>query len=201
MLFRSRAADYNPSTKVWVDSSGNSRSISAAASLITGSPSLVTTPAANGVSRSFQVVAGDGSTAIKFNNPVLPEYTLLTLARYSGTTRGRIFNGDGVNWLSGFWSNNRGVAYYNGWLTSSSRGNINDWLASTSYWSGGQGYYRANGVQIATGGGYSSLPPLGVHAGSYSNEVSQYEIAEVLIYNRTLTSAEIGKVEQYLGST
>jgi uncharacterized repeat protein (TIGR02543 family) len=198
---RFRAADYNASSKVWLDSSGNGRDISAASSLIGGSPTLVTTTVANGSSRSFQAVAGDGTTWLKFNNPILTDYTLFTVARYSGSVRGRIFNGASYNWLSGFYGGSRGVAFYEGWLTSANLGVATDWLASTSYWTGGTGYYRANGVQRATGGGYSGLPSLGVNAGSYSGEVSQYEIAEVLIFNRTLSSAEISRVEQYIGST
>ena len=40
-----------------------------------------------------------------------------------------------------------------------------------------------------------------MNAGSYGGEVSQYEIAEVLIFDRTLSGAEIANVERYIGFT
>jgi uncharacterized membrane-anchored protein len=38
------------------------------------------------------------------------------VTRYAGANRGRIFNGEQYNWLSGHHSGKVGVAYHEGWL-------------------------------------------------------------------------------------
>jgi len=197
---RFKAADYNAATKVWADSSGNARNITSAR--IGGSPTVVSSAVGNGNSVSIPALAGGTGTSIRYTTEVLPTYTLFTVARYSGNSRGRIFNGDGQNWLAGFWSGNRGVAHFNGWLSNSSSnlGTVTHWLASTSYPSGGTSYYRAGGAQRGTGGSYHNLPLLVTNTGSHA-EPSDYEIAEVLIYGRVLTGNEIAEVERYLGVT
>ncbi|NBP25065.1 MAG: hypothetical protein EBU81_11055, partial [Proteobacteria bacterium] len=197
---RFKAADYNGLAKVWSDSSGNGRNITSA--MIGGSPTLTNSAAGNGNAVSFPVVAGGTSTSIRYTTAILPNHTLFTVARYAGGSFGRIFNGDGQNWLAGFYGGMRGVAHFNGWLSNSSSnlGTVTHWLASTSYPSGGTSYYRADGAERGSGGGYSSLPFLVTNTGS-SAEPSDYEIAEVLIYDRVLTGSEIAAVERYIGVT
>ncbi|MFM8335040.1 MAG: glycine-rich domain-containing protein, partial [Opitutaceae bacterium] len=194
---RFKATDYNAATKVWTDSSGNTRNITSA--MIGGSPALITSAAGNGSSASFPVVAGGTSSSIKYTATTLPNYTLFTVARYAGSSRGRIFNGDGQNWLAGFWNGSRGVAHFNSWLTGATAnvGTVTDWLLSTSYPSGGTSYYRADGVQRGTGGSYHNLPLLTTN----TSEPSDYQIAEVLIYDRVLAANEIAEVERYLSLT
>ncbi|NBP24797.1 MAG: hypothetical protein EBU81_09675, partial [Proteobacteria bacterium] len=194
---RFKAADYNASTKSWTDSSGNSRNITS--SSIGGSPTVISSAAGNGNSLSITAVAGGTNTSIRYTTEVLPTYTLFTVARYAGSSRGRIFNGDGRNWLAGFWNGNRGVAHFDSWLAGSTGniGTVTDWLLSTSYPSGGTSYYRADGVQRGTGGSYHNLPLLATN----TSEPSDYQIAEVLIYDRVLGSNEIAEVERYLSLT
>tara|TARA_B110000503_G_scaffold143399_1_gene244638 strand:- start:328 stop:2601 length:2274 start_codon:yes stop_codon:yes gene_type:complete len=111
--------------------------------------------------------------------------------------RSRIFDGIGNNWLSGFHSGDTGVAYHNGWATTSTSGDLhgNDWVFSTD-----QRYlYRSNGVTrgINIGGGQSTQ--LSVNYGTYyTSQSSTWAIAEIIVYNRALNSTEYTNVENYL---
>jgi hypothetical protein len=68
-------------------------------------------------------IHGPTSASMRFPAGILPsaEYTLFFVARYNGPNRGRIFQGDDSNWLSGFWSGLAGVALHGscGWITNS----------------------------------------------------------------------------------
>jgi uncharacterized repeat protein (TIGR02543 family) len=191
---RFKASDYDATNKVWRDSSGNSRNTS----LIGGTPSVVTTTAnSNGSSKTFQVVQGNTSANIRFGNPRWDgsRYTLFTVARYSGATKARIFDGVGTNWLHGFWNGYSGVAHHNAWVTQyATTTHSSNWVLGTSY-----AYnYRSNGTSRGTSGGDANFYPLSIN---YERETSDFQVAEVLIFDRQLTLSEIQKVEDYLAFT
>lgn len=192
---RFKASDYDTSTRTWYDSSGNGRSTS----LIQGTLTKSTAGSnANGSSKSFQVVAGTTTSKINFNNPQLTNYTLFNVARYVGTNRARIVQSNDHYQLFGFWSTLSGVSYHNGWLTQSSTSQHGDnWVISTDY-----AYnYRSNGVDRVTAAntGDSYLRPIGVNWDG--TEPSDFQIAEVIIYDKLLSISEIKRVEDYLATT
>jgi uncharacterized repeat protein (TIGR02543 family) len=194
------ASDYDAANKVWRDSSGNSRNVTR----VIGNPTLVTTTG-NGSSKSFQTIAG--GTADKFyfdNDPISTNWTVFALSRYSGASnRGRIISGNYAagasqdsngNWLFGQWAGQAAVAHYNSWVSSSSAPvglNLTDWVMSTAYPSN----YRYNGIVRGTSGGTAELPPLGIN--TWTGEQSDYQVAEVIIFNRTLNLSEIRQIEDY----
>ena len=189
---RFKASDYNAATKVWIDSSGNGRSTST----IAGNPSVVTASLGNGNTKTFSVVSGTPSESISFNNPQFnsSSYTLFTVARYSGATKARIFDGSGTNWLHGFWNGLSGVAHHNSWVTqyASSVHGMN-WVLGTSY-----AYnYRSNGTSRGSSGGDANFYPLMIN----NQEKSNFEVAEVLIFNYQLNPSQISQVEDYLSQT
>lgn len=112
-------------------------------------------------------------------------------------TRNRIWDGVSNNWLSGFHSQEAGVAYHGGWATTNTSVDVhgNDWVFSTD-----QRYlYRSNGVTRGVGIGGGSSAQLSVNWGAYeSTQKSDWAIAEVIVYNRTLSSSEYTSVEDYL---
>ena len=112
-------------------------------------------------------------------------------------TRSRIWDGVGNNWLSGFHSQEAGVAYHGGWATTNTSVDVhgNDWVFSTD-----QRYlYRSNGVTRGSGIGGGTSAQLSVNWGVYeSSQPSDWAIAEVIVYNRTLSSTEYTNVEDYL---
>ena len=109
--------------------------------------------------------------------------------------RKRIYDGIGTNWLSGFHDGNTGLAYHNGWVGASS-GDLhgNDWVFSTDQ----RSLYRSNGVTRGTAGGNLSAQLTVNYGASQSSESSTWGIAEIIVYGRTLSSAEYLSVENYL---
>jgi hypothetical protein len=194
------ASDYDATNKVWRDSSGNSRNVTR----VIGNPTLTTT-SGNGSSKSFQTVAG--GTADKFyfdNDPISTNWTVFALSRYSGANnRGRIISGNyaatasqdsNANWLFGQWGGQAAVAHYNAWVSATTAPaglTLTDWVMSTAYPSN----YRYNGIVRGTSGGTAELPPLGIN--TWTGEQSDYQVAEVIIFNRTLTLSEIRQIEDY----
>ena len=119
-----------------------------------------------------------------------PTYTLFHVAKYNNGAKGRIFNGVNGNWLSGFYSGTSGVAYHNGWLTPATDCCGYNWLLSTDQ----NGLYRANCVQRSTSTGGSASANMAIN----QNEQSDWAIAAVIVFNRTLASDEYNSVENWL---
>lgn len=146
-------------------------------------------------------LTGDTSSNIIFPPKILPEnYTLFTVAKYNGSTKGRIFQGMTQNWLSGFWSNKSGVNYHNGWLTQSSSSVFGDsWVLSTDQ----NNFYRANGKDLSINSisGTTTWDNISINTGAYPTETSNWAVALVMVYNRKLSSSEISTVENYIIST
>ena len=144
---------------------------------------------------SITYLYGNTSARMRFPTSVLPStYTLFHVAKYNGSTRQRIFDGVTNNWLSGFWSNNSGIAYHNqGWLgPSSGVAGSNNFLLSSDQ----KGLYRANGSVVGTGSGDSTH--LSIMDGTHASENSDWAISEIIVYNRELTTDEIERTESWL---
>lgn len=192
-----RADEYDPTNRLWPDSSGNNRDITS--DLITASAPTQRTKAAGtfGASESFPVVQGTRTQGLKFPSDVLPSnYTLYHVARYNGT-ESRIFDGNDFNWLSGFWAGYAGVSYHNGWLTSTSDYHTTNWVLSSDK----KGSYKSQGILRSTsvGGNVSARLTLNDgYAKATWGETSDYQVAEVLVFNRELTPTENYQIEQYL---
>jgi hypothetical protein len=193
LFARYRAADYDTATKFWPDVSGNSRDV--LSSGIISNPTKVTTTAnTNGSSTSFTTLQGTTTQGVVFPTSVLPStYTLFHVARYNAGTESRIFDGATNNWLSGFWNGLSGVAHHTNWNTQFwSDVHVNNWLVSTDT----NSTYRSNGISRTTGS-TSATANLTINQGN-SREYSDWQVAEVIVYNRTLTDAEVTSIEQSL---
>jgi len=157
------------------------------------------------INKAGNYIYGGVNDGIRFPIGILPStYTLFHVARYNGSSKGRIFDGvSGVNWLSGFHGGKTGVTYhgdsYGGWLTESSSTNfpLDQILISSDQ----KRLYRGNGVDL-TINNYSvgSADRLSINYGSTS-EYSDWAVWEVIVYNRELSLDEIETVEGYLFKT
>jgi hypothetical protein len=131
-----------------------------------------------------------------FPSAILPStYTLFHIAKYNGSTRGRIFcSNDSANWLSGFWSSRTGVAHHNAWITqySSPSFPLSDVLISTDQ----KALYRGNGTNLVVNTITGVSCNLRIN-GQYG-EWSDWAVSEVIVYNRELSLSEIQQVESYL---
>ena len=99
-----------------------------------------------------------------------------------------------------------GRAYHDGWMTSSTTDyHGNYWVVNSSQ----VNYYRSRSKNSNSGNPYefssggTSSKQLSINYGYYtgvsgSSERSYWRVAEVIVYNRALSSAEIVSVESYL---
>jgi hypothetical protein len=153
-----------------------------------------------GVNKIFNVVQGTYlSPIINITNANITNYTLFSVARYNGTSKNRIITtyNSQDNGVYGFHSSKNGVAYHgNNWITQSTNTftNTDYWILSTDY-----AYsYRCNGIPLVQNAvvGTTYLPPISING--YTNENSDYQIADIIIYDRQLLFSDIVKIESYL---
>lgn len=191
------ASSINLGTATWTDKSGNGYHGS-----IGGSPTIVST-SSNGATETFNVLSGGTSDLVTFPAAIVPStYTLFHVTRYSGSNRGRMLNqpfaGDPY-WISGFYNGIAGFAYSGGTVNPDYVDYGNNWVISAH-----QNYfYRPNGNTARDGtsgsGGYAS----GMKLNGYvyeANQLCDFQCAEIIVYNRTLTSGEIATMEAFLGT-
>ena len=212
------ASNFNDTTNAWTDSSGNNRNIAGTATTSTtgnirGNPTLVDTTGtalapANGSTAIFKTVKGGTTDGIVLGNEALTKYTLCHVARYAGAAgaiRDRIFAGVTGNWLSGYWSNRVGVAYHEGWITSESGPSDTDWRVMCDT-GGGPSGLRSNGVVKTTvttnATGLPANITINLQGGRTTTAgVSDWEVAEVVIYDGILNQYQIETLEDSLKTT
>jgi len=181
---------------VWNDKTGIS-----GPAIFSGSNSTVRAASGNGSTLITQALTGTPTSIVTWPSSVLPStYTLFHVTRYNNpdnSSKQRIFtNGEGnTNWLSGFWSRAAGVAYHNAWITNQNDKHGLNWVISTDQ----NNLYRSNGVDRTNGSpGNPSFARLCINA--VGGEYSDWQVVEVIVYNRNLDNTEILQVENYLNT-
>ena len=218
LLANFTADNYNASTKVWTNSASDG---SGDATATAGAPTKVSISANSfGNTKAFQAVEGVKTDTIDFGMAALPAtYTFFSVARYNPATstdysngatnssvgRSRIFTSKVGNWLSGFWAGFSGVAYHDGWKTSSTVDtHRNQWVlssdvASPTYRSSVYRSFSSAGPSTSTTNTADSVEHgLIINGGIFPLETSRFQIAAVISYNRILTAPEVKVMEAYL---
>ena len=134
--------------------------------------------------------------------PSLSAYTLFWVGRQTGGTNGRVLEGQGYNMLYGYWGGYKKNLHLSYWLVGP-YGYSSDtaWdMFSHSRTASGPYTFNWNGVSLGSGSSSTSnsMYGLSINAGD-SGEKSDCEVAEILLYDRVLTSADIQQIEGYLG--
>ncbi len=193
---RFEAFNYNAALKYWVDSSGNNFHLHP--NSIQGSPALVQTVSNQyGSSNSFPAVSGSTMDKLLIGNPMMLNYTLVHVTRYRGSVASeRIIQGTTLDWWSGFFSNRVSCSYHNASITQLEACPLKteDWFLSTDQ----NSLFRSNGVDKSNTGAIENngLPSLAVNDGVFPTQVSNWEIAEILIFNASLSTSQVEIVEQ-----
>ena len=150
----------------------------------------------------FPFLYGTTADGLRFPTGVITTnstYTLFHVTRYynptGSPTRGRIFDGTSDSWLSGFYDGKAGVAHHSSWVTPTTDVHGNQWVLSTDQ----RNMYRSNGADRTTSGysGGLSTGQITINYGQ-TTEKSHWACAEVIAYNRVLSTAEYLSVEAYL---
>ena len=151
------------------------------------------------------------SSKFRFGQPgevLKPTFTICSVTRYTGSTRGRILQTDKVNWLHGHWADNSGVAYYQGWIKGAGTTNTWDWVVLCGTNGGGTKLYELQGspgqpTSVATGQGQSHPADSTLWVGhGYDSgttaEVSDFAVMEVITWDRALSDDEMKSSVNYL---
>jgi hypothetical protein len=144
-------------------------------------------------------IYGAPTAWMRFPAGILPsaEYTLFYVARYNGAVRGRVFQGVGTNWLSGFHLSRAGVAHHGSceWITNTNDIHGFNWVLGSDR----SNSFRSNGEGRTTNPECTVFDRLAINTGLIS-ETSDFAVQSVLVYNRRLTDADVFKVEAWLSS-
>jgi hypothetical protein len=126
------------------------------------------------------------------------DYTVFHVARYSGTSGGRLFDSETGAWLSGFHADKAGVAYHNAWITPIvdhfKEGTGWPYIISSDSWD----VYRANGkpYQDLKGNRIDSK-----RITSNLREGSNFDFAELIFVDGVaLDETKMACIEFYLSS-
>ena len=176
----------------WTDLSGSGNNVVTK----TGTINSATYP---GTTHTY--IYGNTAAKLTFPSTILPPtYTLFYVAKYNGTSQGRIFTGPNTvpNWLSGFWMAKTGLAYHNNWLTQSSTNIHSGWFQGTDQ----NNMYRSAKTNrtIASTGSPSYVTTMTINGGWGGTELSDWAVACVIVYNRTLNSTEYTNIENELAT-
>ena len=154
------------------------------------------TSTGHGASAPIRAVKGDTSSAYAFGNIIPEKYTVCSLSRYTGATRGRIFSATRGNWLHGHWSGVAGVAHYEGWIGGSANRvtPVLNWvnLCGTS-----QALFLGGKKVGSRGGQLGGNRGVVINSGSI-REISHWEVAELITWNRALSDKEMQDANAYL---
>src|SRR5210317_20228 len=129
-------------------------------------------------------------------------WTLLTVARYNGVNKRRIFDAKGKNWLAGWHAGKTGLAYYSdkGWVTPQENvhGSGRTWIQTTAY----KTQFFTNGDVRTTGYIGDEPGKININMGDYATtQSSDWAVHEIIVYGRALSQKDRKKVETYLIDT
>ena len=165
-------------------------------------------PTRNAFLNSRKVIACTTSQQIWNSaiNLVSSPYTIFCVTRLSGITPNRVLStlytgANGTNWLLGHWGGHYNQYYAEGWVQYQGYPADNTWRMYMGDWSGSStdlANLYSNGTAITTNSNGANAGPLGLGI-NISSEVSTCEAAEIIVFNRVLSTAERRLVHTYLG--
>jgi hypothetical protein len=151
-------------------------------------------------------VTGTPLDTIEFPENMFTEndnYTFIHVSNYVeyGGRNQRIFQASDINYVSGFHKGKTGISFQDPhWVnTDSSTGTIgygdNQSILSIEH----KGQYTMNNDPMSTVKSGVAVPKkVAVNVGTHPGEYGDFQIAEMLVYNRKLTDTEIDVVRKYL---
>lgn len=165
-------------------------------------------PTRNAFLNSRKVIACTTSQQIWNSaiNLVSSPYTIFCVTRLSGINPARVLStlytgANGTNWLLGHWGGHYNQYYAEGWVQYQGYPADNTWRMYMGDWSGSStdlANLYTNGTAIATNSNGANAGPLGLGI-NISSEVSTCEAAEVIVFNRVLSTRERHLINTYLG--
>jgi hypothetical protein len=140
-------------------------------------------------------------------NLVNSAYTVFCVTRLTGTTNSRVLSTQytgaaGTNWLLGHWGGYVNQYYAEGWVAYATYAADAIWRIYMGDWSGTStdlANCYSNGTAIATNDSGAQAGPLGLGINIFASETSTCEAAEIIVFNRVLSTQERRLIHTYLG--
>ena len=159
----------------------------------------------DGIEDGFGYLKGDANVRLEFPQDIKSnDWTIVYVTRYDPQARdvdGRILQGGKSNWLAGHWHNRAGISHQNSWVSHHDRDKIPEqrsWILGIEQ---PNMFIRRSGKhnwRKYTGGRNIGADRLYINAGRHGNERADFNIAELIIYNRRISSKEIEDIKKYL---
>jgi|SaaInlStandDraft_5_1057022.scaffolds.fasta_scaffold00219_6 hypothetical protein len=187
------------STDIWKDSVGNSN-----VEFIKGNLNSVSKSSYikydDGIEKGFGYLTGLSNVSIKFPQNINKDnWTIVYVTRYNSLKfKGRILQGGSSNWLAGHHGGKAGVSHQNSWINHGQFPEQKSWVFAIEQ---PNKFIRRSGKhdwELFTGGKGIGADQIFINGGKYPNEYSDFDIAELIIYNRKISDLEIEKVKNYL---
>lgn len=154
------------------------------------------------IKKQFPYLEGSFKSQIEFPFNLRPNnWTIFYITRYKpkGKFSGRVLDGMKSNWLAGHWSGGAGLSHQNRWVNKSKLTHAKTWLFSIEQ----PGVYIRRNANTSWKKFAKSAPSIGndrlaINFGRHKNEKSDFDIAELVVYNRILNMNEIEKIKKYI---
>lgn len=192
-------SDGDPVT-TWSDSSGYGND----AASVGGAP-LYRTSRINGKPALEFTAAGDQK--MRAFPPVNLPYTAFVVARQRGGANGRVLGAiypSGANWLLGWWNGYQDTMYAEGFVQPGAVAAGTSWIMYSGRGNGSVASFYKNGSLIAQNAlgvqGLNSTVALSGYDASQGHELSNCDIAEVILYGSALSDVDRAAVETYLNA-
>ena len=184
---------FDIANSTWQDCSGNGMTAT-----LSGSGLAESRSAGHGATSAVLALSGTTSSVISFGAVIQSSFTVCSVTRYTGGAKWTILQGD-ANWFHGQHNGWAGVAFYGAakttWQTNVGGPNT-DWVVMCGTNAGSQ-LKLVNGVDVGAATGGTGDQSLFVNAGYYLWH-SDFAIAELAVWPRGLTSAEMHRVSEHL---
>lgn len=163
----------------------------------------------------FMLHGTDGKPVVRFNGERADgmtiddrlnldrPYTVFVVDAYTsaGQHRGRSLHSRNRNWLLGRWENTS-THYAEGWVGSNvPNSGVDTFAIHTAVSNQNGSQYFLNGINRTHSQAPQAAPGLlgiAAHGGNFSNETSDLDVAEIIVFDRVLTDAEIAAIHAFL---
>lgn len=180
---------------LWKDKSGNNNHFSQ--SRKEACPCLVK----EGIGRKPSVMFNTAQSIFMTKTFPAP-VTVIYVTRQMGGSNKRVLSAMTNNWLLGYWSGAKNQAFYEGWVSKAGRpdtDNLSHVFSGIVRGPGQNSEVWADGEMVATNQNGNTGPGgLAINTGMYSEEVSDCQVAEIIVFNRDISQSERQDVEAYL---
>ena len=159
----------------------------------------VNVEAGHGARKGVRNVRGEVNGRFQFGDIIPSTFTICSLSRYIGGTRGPILQSKRQNWFHGHYGDRAGVAYYGGRWTTSHVDNAcrHCWVAMCGKNRGKEAYVN-DGKNVATGDAAGTGGNADVFVNEGRHGRSDWAVAEIITWDRLLDTEEMRAADRYL---